>query len=170
MERHRQPRAVHKYWAQLTCARLCDHARQVPAVFAGQWMVPLFSSSTERWILPFCSETLTHSVKLCILDWIDMPVVVHVKAVDNPVMAQRPFPLVPCTRPQSFPSCSLLIRCSMSLLRRFSRFSGAGCEETVEIPQLHPLKLDTVVHSPLCNDSRRMVQTPENCAGSAVAV
>ena len=26
----------------------------VPAVFAEQWMVPLFSSSTELWILPLC--------------------------------------------------------------------------------------------------------------------
>ena len=34
---HRQPRAVHKYWAVLRCGsfgRLCDHALQVPAVLA----------------------------------------------------------------------------------------------------------------------------------------
>ena len=41
----------------------------------------------------------------------------------------------------------------------------------VEIPQLQPLRLDTVVHMPVvCNDSCRMVQTPENCEGPAVAV
>ena len=58
----------------------------------------------------------------------------------------------------------------MSLLCKSSRFSGASCEEKVEIPQLQPLKRDIVVHSPLlCNNSRRMAQTPENCAGSAVA-
>ena len=50
-------------------------------------------------------------------------------------------------------------------------FSGAGREKLVEIPQLQPLRLDTVVHMPVvCNDSSRMVQTPENCEGPAVAV
>ena len=84
-------RAVYKNWAKV---RLCNHARQVPAVFFEQWMVPLFSSSTEWWILPLCSETGTHSVTLCFFGLvIDMPVVVHVK-VDYPVMAQRLFPLV----------------------------------------------------------------------------
>ena len=34
--------------------RLRDHALQVPAVADQQWMVPLFSSSTEWWILPLC--------------------------------------------------------------------------------------------------------------------
>ena len=39
-------------------------------------------------------------------------------------------------------------------------FSGAGCEKLVEIPQLQPLILDTVVHLPVvCNDRCRMVQT-----------
>ena len=41
-----------------------------------------------------CSETGTHSVTLCFFGLvIDMPVVVHVKVVVYPVMAQRPFPL-----------------------------------------------------------------------------
>ena len=41
----------------------------------------------------------------------------------------------------------------------------------VDLPQLQPLKLDTVVHIPLlCNDNRRVVQTSENCTGPAVAV
>ena len=47
VERHRQPRTVNKYWVH-------DHARQVPAIADQQWMVPLFSSSTELWILPLC--------------------------------------------------------------------------------------------------------------------
>ena len=51
-----------------------------------------------------------------------MPVVVHVKVCDYPVMAQRLFPLVQCSRPLRFRSCSTLIRCSMSLLRSSSRF------------------------------------------------
>ena len=43
---------------------------------------------------------------------------------------------------------------------------GAGREKLVEIPQLQPLRLDTVVHMPVvCNDSCRMVQTRENCEG-----
>ena len=71
-----------------------------------------------------CSETGTHSVKLCILGWIDMPVVVHVKVVDYPLMAQRLFPLVQCSRPLRFRCC------------RFSSFSGAGLEKLVEIPHL----------------------------------
>ena len=105
------------------CGRLCDHARQVPAVFVGQWMVPLFSSSTEWWILPLCSETGAHSVKLCFSGLlIDMPVVVHVKVVDFPVVAQRSFLVVQFSRPLRFPIWSPLIRCSMSLLCRSSIF------------------------------------------------
>ena len=42
-----------------------------------------FSSSTEPG---------THSLKLCIMDWIDMPVVVHVKVVDISGVAQTHFP------------------------------------------------------------------------------
>ena len=120
-------------------------------------MVPLFSSSTELWILPLCyiERQATHSVKLCIFGLvIDMPVVVHVKVVDNPVMAQRLVsPLVQCSRPLRFPSCIPLIRCSTSLLRRSSIFSGAGRENLVEIPQLQPFRLDKAVHTlVVCND------------------
>ena len=64
----------------------------------------------------YVTETGTHSVKLC-------------NVVDNPVMAQRTFPLVPCSRPERFPSCSPLTRCSMSFLCKSSRFSGAGREK-----------------------------------------
>ena len=68
----------------------------------------------------YATETGTHSVKLRILGWIDMPVVVHVEVVGIPVVAQRLFPLVKCSRPLRFPSCIPLIRCSTSLLRRSS--------------------------------------------------
>ena len=85
-------------------------------------------SSVHRQSCGYCryaTETGTHSVKLCIFGLvIDMPVVVHVKVVDNPVMVQRPFLLVQFSRPLRFPSCSPLIRCSMSLLRRFRSFLG----------------------------------------------
>ena len=67
-------------------------------------------------------------------------------------MAQRTFPLVPCSRPQRFPSCSPLIRWSSWLC--WSCSSGARREETVEIPQLQPVFLDPIVHTPVvCNDS-----------------
>ena len=65
-----------------------------------------------------------------------MPVIVHIKVVDIPSVAQLLFPLVFLSRPLRFPSCSPLTMCSMSLLCRSSRFSGAGREKLVEIPQL----------------------------------
>ena len=49
----------------------------------------LFSSSTEPG---------THSLKLCIMDWIDMPVVVHVMVVDISGVAQTQFPMVRFSR------------------------------------------------------------------------
>ena len=69
-------------------------------------MVPLFSSSTELGIAVMQTETGTHSVKLCIMDWIDMPVVVHVKVVDISVVAQTQIPMVF----QRFSSYSTLTR------------------------------------------------------------
>ena len=60
--------------------------------------------------------------------------------------------MVPCSRPQRIPSCSLLIRWSSWLCRSCS--SGVRREETVEIPQLQHVFLDPVVHTPVvCNDS-----------------
>ena len=81
------------------------------------------------------TETGTHSVKLC-------------KVLDYPVMAQRTFPLVPCSRPQRFPSCSLLVRWSSWLCRSCS--SGTRREETVEIPQLQPVFWNLSFARPLC--------------------
>ena len=66
------------------------------------------SSSSLRWTVDgaslqfpdragyyrYATETGTHSVKLCIMDWIDMPVVVHVKVVDISVVAQTQIPMV----------------------------------------------------------------------------
>ena len=46
----------------------------------------------------YATETGTHSFKLCIMDWIDMPVVVHVKVVDISVVAQTQIPMVRFTR------------------------------------------------------------------------
>ena len=58
--------------------------------------------------------------------------------------------LVPCSRPQRFPSCSLLIRWSSWLCRSCS--SGTRRVETVEIPQLQP------VFSGPCRSHARCVQ------------
>ena len=76
----------------------------------------------------YATETGTHSVTLCFSGLvIDMPVVVHVKVVDYPVMAQLLFPLVQYSRPLRFTSCIPLIRCLTSLLRRssYSRVQAA---------------------------------------------
>ena len=66
-----------------------------------------------------------------------MSVIVHVKVVDNTVVAQRPFPLVQPSRPLRFTSCSPLIWCSTSRCAGPAVSSKAVCEKTVEIPQLH---------------------------------
>ena len=46
----------------------------------------------------YATETGTHSFTLCIMDWIDMPVVVHVKVVDISDVAQTQIPMVRFTR------------------------------------------------------------------------
>ena len=101
-----------------------------------------------------------------------MLVVVHVEVVGIPVVAQRLFPLVQCSRPLRFTSCIPLIRCSTSLLRRSSYSRVPGRQKLVEIPQLHSYScLDQVVHTPVvCNDRCPVVQTLYNCACPAVAV
>ena len=120
----------------------------------------LFQFIVKWWILLLFLETGTHSVKLC-------------KVVDYPVMAQRTFPLVPCSRPQRFPSCSLLIRWSSWLHRSCS--SGTRREETVEIPQLQPVFL-TAQCLVLCGTCCASVtwcfwfDRAVNCGYSAVAV
>ena len=52
----------------------------------------LSSVPRQSWVCRYGTETGTHSVKLCIMDWIDMPVVVHVKVVDISVVAQTQIP------------------------------------------------------------------------------
>ena len=73
--------------------------------------------------------------------------------------------LVPCSRPQRFPSCSLLIRWSSWLCRSCS--SGTRRVETVEIPQLQPVFLDPVVRTlVVCND--RCPWSMSSCSSSTV--
>ena len=106
------------------------------------------SSSNSGWglssvlrqsrVLPLCNrDRYAQCQTVPVWTGIDMPVVVLVMVVDNPVMAQRTFSLVPCSRPQRFPSWSLLIRRSSWLCRSCS--SGTRREETVEIQQLQPV-------------------------------
>ena len=64
-------------------------------------------------------EDPTGAVLGCV---IDMLVIMHVKVVDIPFVAQRLFPLVHLSRPLRCTSCSPLKMCSMSLLYRSSRF------------------------------------------------
>ena len=165
--------AVFKYWAQ--CARLCDRARQVPAVFAEQWMVPIFSSSTELWILPLCNrDRYAQCQTVHFWTGVDMPVVVHVNVVDNPVMAQRPFPMVQFSRPLRFLSCIPLIRCSMSPLRRFSSFPRVQAVRNWSRSHSRTRRIRAWTRSftrPLCaTTDARMVQSAQNCEGPAVAV
>ena len=61
-----------------------------------------------------------------------MPVVVHVKVVVYPVMAQRPFPLdIEILQLQSIDQVLDVPVVQVQV------FSGAGREKLVEIPQLH---------------------------------
>ena len=126
-------------------------------------MVPLLSSSTEWWIFPLCSETSTHSVKLCFSLDIDMPVVVHVKVVDYPVC----FPWSSYSRPQRFPSCSLLIRCSMSLLCRSSRFVRS-CGRRSRSHSCSSFSPGQVVARPLCATTDALGRCPSQFIDSCV--
>ena len=76
---------------------------------------------------------------------VDMPVVVHVKVVDIPVVTQR-----------LFPTCSPRIRWSMSWL---CRSWGAGREESVEIPQLLLVVWTPLLTCPLVCNNRCWVLT-----------
>ena len=69
---------------------------------------PSFSSSSKWWILLLFTETGTHSVNCA--------------SRRLPCHGAEDVSLGLVSRPRRFPSCSTLIRCSMSLLRSSSRF------------------------------------------------
>ena len=84
------------FWV-LWLVRLCDHAAAVPAVrrTVGEcFTVPRQFGGYCR----YATETGTHSLKLCIMDWIDMPVVVHVNVVDISGVAQTQILMVHFSR------------------------------------------------------------------------
>ena len=104
---------------------------------------------------------------------IDMPVVVHVKVVVYPVVAQmqRSYVLT-VQKNKEIPQLQSIDQVLDVPVAQVQLFTGAGREKSIEIPQLHSFSsLDKVVHTPVvCNDRCRMLQTSENCEGPAVAV
>ena len=83
-----------------------------------QWMVSLFCSTTEWWLLPLCCGRYAQCQTVHFTGLvIDMPVIVHVKVVDKTVVAQRQLAWVQPSRPLSFSICSSLTGCSMSVAR-----------------------------------------------------
>ena len=76
--------------------------------FVGQWRGALQFLDRLVGIAVMQTETGTHSFTLCIMDWIDVPVVVHVKVVDISVVAQTQIPHGPFY--QRFYSYSTLTR------------------------------------------------------------
>ena len=65
--------------------------------FVEQWRV-LYSSSTVWWVLPLCNRNRYAQFETVHMDWIDMPVVVHVKVVDISGVAQTQIPMVHFSR------------------------------------------------------------------------
>ena len=116
-------------------------------------MVPLFSSSTEWWILPLCSETGTHSVTMCFFGLvIDMPVLVHVKVVVYPVVAQMQIPMVLTVQKNiEIPQLQSIDQVLDVPVAQVQFFTGAGREKSIEIPQLHSSSVWTRSFTrPLC--------------------
>ena len=73
------------------CGCLREISRQVPAVFADLWMVPLYSSSTEWWMLQRHVCTVPNCA---LLDWLLTCPLLHVKVGVITVVAQSLFPMV----------------------------------------------------------------------------
>ena len=121
----------------LRCGSLREHSRQVPAVFADLWMVPLFISSTEWWILLVCYRdryAQCRTVRIGLV--IDVPVAVHVEVVDNTVVGAEAVSLDPAQETTEIPQLQSIDMVFDVPVCRSSKFSGAVGEETVELPQL----------------------------------
>ena len=86
-------------WTQAINSGVRPGSTEVPQIQFIDFVVveALFSSSTAGYCR-YATEPGTHSLKLCIMDWIDMPVVVHVMVVDISGVAQTQFPLVRFSR------------------------------------------------------------------------
>ena len=85
---------------------------------------------------------------------IDMPVIVHVKVVDIPVVTQRLFPTVQfILQTTVIPQLQSIDKVVDVPVCRFSSFSDAVCEKTVEIPQLQHVEARTLGGA-LCTGTR----------------
>ena len=83
------------------------------------------------------------------LKTVESPQLQSIMVVDIPVMAQLQIPLG--LLPLRFPSCSTLIRCSMSLLRRSSKF--VRCRGRQSRPHYcSSFLLDSCCMTVVCND------------------
>ena len=106
--------------------RLCDPSATSSSSLRRTVDGALFNSSAEWWFLPFFLQR---------------------QVVDIPVMAQLQTPLD--RLPLRFPSCSTMIRCSMSLLRRSSRFVRSRGRRS-RSHSCSSFSLEQVVARPLC--------------------
>ena len=111
-------------------------------------MVPLSVLRQSGGYRRYVSETGTHSVKLYVV-------------VDTLVMAQMRIPMVLEILQLQYIDKMVDVCCAGPAS------SGSGREETVEIPQLQPIFLDLVVHTPVvCND--RCPWSMSSCSSSTV--
>ena len=115
---HRQPRAVHQYWAQVTSLRACSDIFQQSSPNSGWCLLTVLrqGGGYRRYV----TETGTHSVKLYVV-------------VDTPVMAQMRIPMVLEILQLQYIDKMVDVCCAGPAS------SGSGREETVEIPQLQPV-------------------------------
>ena len=125
----------------------------------------------------YATETGTHSVKLCIIGLvIDVPVVVQRQVHSSRSSGRRH----PCRGAEAVSVGPVQQTTEIHQLHSIDQvfdvpvaqvqlFPGAGREKLVEISQLQPLRLDSVVHTPVVCRAR-LFPSARNCDGPAVAV
>ena len=150
----------------LWCGRLCDHARQVPAVFVGQWKVPL-PQFLDRVVgyFRYAQRQVRTVLNCAFLDWLlTCQLLCMSRSLTTLSWRIGRFPWYHAADFWRFPSCSPLTRCSLSFLCKSSRFSGAGREK---LPKSHSCTRRILAWTRsftrplLCaTTDARMVQTP----------